>query len=212
LNSHHIFTEAFRGHPLLDVKALLGNSGCQCLQRLFLCGYTFTSSEDNVFDNTINNKRISITPGEGLYATWSPDDSWKEIRNALRHRIFVENPFMQQDVEQFRESVLRNKIIGLSQRSGRRRWNNLNEIEQECDLVFRQHKIICTEINVENEEFRPYHHAVAHGGLDALFGIHGAQLTEALWMKPGSLVVEFLPWVHEDMIMGGWTRTVSRVT
>jgi hypothetical protein len=46
----------------------------------------------------------------------------------------------------------------------------------------------------------------------ALIGIHGAQLTEAVWMKPGSLVVEFLPWVHPKMKIGWWTRTVKQVT
>ena len=30
LESHHIFTDAFRGHPLLDAKLLLENSGCRC--------------------------------------------------------------------------------------------------------------------------------------------------------------------------------------
>ena len=143
------------------------------------------------------------------------------MRNFLRKRIFDDDLTMQQNVVEFRKQVLQSKgveedlsewkIIGLSQRGGRRRWTNLNETKDECDHVLRPHKIVCIEINVEREEFHPFHHAVAHGALDALFGIHGAQLTEALWMKPGSLVVEFLPWVHEAMFMGGWTRTVSEM-
>jgi hypothetical protein len=34
LDFHHAFTDAFRGHPLLDFKSLLDNAGCQCLPRL----------------------------------------------------------------------------------------------------------------------------------------------------------------------------------
>jgi hypothetical protein len=37
-------------------------------------------------------------------------------------------------------------------------------------------------------------HAVAHGALNALIGVHGSQLTESLFMKTGSLLVEFLPY------------------
>jgi hypothetical protein len=218
LESHHIFTDAFRGHPLLDVKALLENSGCQCLQRLFLCGYT-VSRQHSPFDLLrMGAETITVSPGDGVSAKTAIPDGWNELRNTIRQRMFDENPFAQQDVEAYREKILRSKgvvedfnewkIVGLAQRNGRRRWNGLTEIEQECNIAFRPHKIICIEANVEEKEFRPYHHAIAHGGLNALFGIHGAQLTEALWMPPGSLVVEFLPWVHEAMIMGGWTRTV----
>ena len=222
LESHHVFSDAFRGHPLLDLKSLIDNAGCQCLQRLFLCGYSFSPSKSDRKSDTISSEPISISPGDGIFSKHPINDAWKEIRNVLRTRMFDENPFMQQDVQVHRENILRLKgvekdfnewkIVGLSQRSGRRRWNGLIEIEQQCDTVFRLHKIICTEINVEAKEFRPYHHAVAHGGLDALFGIHGAQITEALWLKPGSLVVEFLPWVHEKMIMGSWTRSVCTGT
>ena len=82
----------------------------------------------------------------------------------------------------------------------------------ECNTALRRHKIICTEVNVEDAKSHPYHQAVMHGALDGLIGIHGAQLTEAVWMKPGSLVVEFLPWLHPQSIPGGWTRTVKQAT
>jgi hypothetical protein len=168
-----------------------------------------------------SNKGISLTPGEGISA--KNQEVFAEVRNVLLKRVIDENPFMQADIQAYREKALRSKniegnfndwkVIGLSQHSGRRRWIGLTEIEQKCDLVLRSHKIICVEVNVESAEFHPYNHAVVHGGLDALFGIHGAQITEAMWMKPGSLAVEFLPWVHEDpSIMGSWTRSVRTIS
>ena len=51
-----------------------------------------------------------------------------------------------------------------------------------------------------------------HAALDALFGIHGAQLTEAVWMKPGSLVVEFLPHIPKGIGWGSWTAWTHRPT
>lgn len=221
LESHHIFTDAFRGHPLLDLKVLLHTAGCRCLQRLFLCGYNIDPPNRKAQKKlSSSNKGISLTPGEGISA--KNQEAFAEVRKVLLKRVIDENPFMQADIQAYREKALRSKniegnfndwkVIGLSQRSGRRRWIGLTEIEQKCDLVLRSHKIICVEVNVESAEFHPYNHAVVHGGLDALFGIHGAQITEAMWMKPGSLAVEFLPWVHEDLIMGTWTRSVRTIS
>jgi hypothetical protein len=74
--------------------------------------------------------------------------------------------------------------VSLAQRSGRRRWLNLQDNENVCDQALRRHKILCTEINVEIKESHPYSQAITHGALDDLFGIHGAQLTEAIcWTR-----------------------------
>jgi hypothetical protein len=216
MDSHHIFSDAFRGNPLLDAKRLLDNSGCQCVRRLFFCGYSFSTA--NLTVDGDSPKVLSISGGSGISSSSPSADTWNKLRQAILKGIVEENPFMQEDIKYYREKTLQDKgasgnltewkIIGLSQRNGRRKWKNLDKIEEQCNKDFRQHKIICTEVNVEKKYFYPYYQAVVHGGLDALYGIHGAQLTEAIWMKPGSLVVELLPWVHEKMIMGPWTREV----
>jgi hypothetical protein len=217
LDSHHLFTDAFSTHPLLDFKSLLHNTGCQCVRRLIMCGYKET---DDGVGNKVVTPNFSISPQES--AGWR-NEMYQELRETIRRRVILENPLVQQDIEVYREKVLTAegiespfddwKVIGLAQRTGRRRWVNLVKNKQECNNALRRHKIICTEVNVEVKESHPYHQAVMHGALDGLIGIHGAQLTEAVWMKPGSLVVEFLPWLHRELkYEGGWTRRVKQAT
>ena len=110
------------------------------------------------------------------------------------------------------------KIVGLTQRSDRRGWHNHNEVMDACRDRYTNptHKILCISIDVGSKEFRhrPELHIAAHYELSALFGVHGAQLTEAIFMHhPHSLVVEFLPFVPEKTnITGDWVRLVHRPT
>jgi hypothetical protein len=219
LDSHHIFTDAFRGHPLLDFKSLLDNAECQCLPRLLLCGYRRNKEKAA----KLGGGKV-IEPGNGIFP-WGTNykyNVYDDLRKRIRRRV-LENPLARDDIKAYKEQVLRDKgvtadfddwkLIGLAQRSGRRRWLNLQENENACDQALRRHKILCTEINVEIKESYPYRQAISHGALDGLFGIHGAQLTEAIWMKRGSLVVEFLPWMHKGTTkIGGWTRNVGAPT
>jgi hypothetical protein len=212
LDSHHAFTDAFRGHPLLDFKSLLDNAGCQCLPRLLLCGYKNNKSGEH------GNGTV-IEPSGLIHSARS---TYQGLRQMIRQRVIVDNPLAQDDIKAYKEKLLRSKgveagfddwkLIGLAQRSGRRRWRNLRENENACDQALRRHKILCTEINVEVKESYPYSQAITHGALDGLFGIHGAQLTEAIWMKPGSLVVEYLVWLKNGVDLGDWTRTVQGPT
>ena len=103
------------------------------------------------------------------------------------------------------------KIVGLAQRTGRRKWLNIDATMRMCNNL-RLQRILCMIVNVENPEFHPSHHVVVHGSLDALIGIHGAQMTDALWMKPGSTVVEILTYLPLGIMMGSWTRWSKAAT
>jgi hypothetical protein len=134
---------------------------------------------------------------------------------------------MQQMIEAYRRKVLRKasairhdfntsdyKIIGLAQRTKRRKWKDLNKLITYCNQKYKPLKIVCVEVNIEKEEWsNAVNHVIAHGGLDALIGIHGATLTEALLMpRAGSVVVELLPWIHPEQKWGSWTKWVHRPT
>ena len=178
----------------------------------------------NINHGAAANKRKRASPGVS---------DRQRMRQILRDWTMGTNPLLQDWVDQHRQlqlrkyssSLLRNvlkqqriissewKVIGLAQRSKRRRWLHIYDLQQLCNRRFLSKKIICVVVNIEEEEWaNPVKHVVAHGGLDVLMGIHGAQLTEALWMPPHSLVVEFLPWIPPDINWGKWTKWVHRPT
>jgi hypothetical protein len=219
-DSHHIFTDAFRARQLHDFKSLLQNSGCMCHKRLILCGY------EEKDDGKKGEKMI--TPGEGLL---QPDGAWgpevyQTLRQTTRRNVINENHHMQVDIKAYRQKVLGEnnvknafegdwKVIGLAQRNkgNPHHWKNLKQNKDECNHFMKRHKIICKEVNIEDKnQVHSYQQAVMHGALDGLIGIYGAQLTEAVWMKPGSLVVALLPWLHPDVNESKSVRAVKEVT
>jgi hypothetical protein len=104
-------------------------------------------------------------------------------------------------------------IIGLSQRTTRRKWLDATETMKQCNEKFNRMHIACVLVNIEDAIWaNPLKHLAVHAALDGLIGIHGAQLTEAVWMPSGSLVVELLPWNHPTVSQGGWTKWVHRPT
>lgn len=223
LESHHAFSAPFLSHQLLNVLELLQSTSCSCVERLILCGYEFNQVEQQGGEG--ENHEILVEPGPGLaYQSFQTKGApkhdpafFRASRNFVRQRVILDNPMVQGDIFEARREFLRLqgvkpdesaewKIVGLAQRSGRRRWVNIADSVQMCK-GFRKEKIICVVVNVE-DGYTPIDHVVVHGGLDALIGVHGAQLTDALWMKPGSVVVEFLPYLPSGARYGSWTRTV----
>jgi hypothetical protein len=85
-------------------------------------------------------------------------------------------------------------------------------VQKQTQQVLFSRRVVVVEMNVEVQSSTPYQQIVRHGALDALVGIHGAQMTEAIWMKPGSWVLELLPFVPHGIIMGDWTTSTDRPT
>ncbi|KAL7550252.1 hypothetical protein ACHAWF_013495 [Thalassiosira exigua] len=123
------------------------------------------------------------------------------------------------------------KIVGLTQRVKRRRWLNLDKVVSYCNARYFEHGILCVEVNVERlpssldngggktrEILTPeYEQILMHRSLDALIGIHGAQLTQAVLMPKNSTVVELLPWVPKEdyfkrEVWGEWVQTTDNPT
>ena len=74
------------------------------------------------------------------------------------------------------------------------------------------------EVNVETMPSGPHTQLIVHRSLDGLIGIHGAQLTQAILLPKGAVVVELLPWAPSDYfgtghkVWGEWTRSVTNPT
>ena len=91
-------------------------------------------------------------------------------------------------------------IVGLAQRTSRRKWLNLSEVIDSCHEHFlgnnntNKTQVVCIEVNVENTT-TPHEQFLLHRSLDALIGVHGAQMTQSLFLPPGSHILELLPWI-----------------
>lgn len=161
---------------------------------------------------------------DSQYKTRYKSDRFKKVRARLRAALVDRNPHVQSDALRFRNLQLERlhipvedrpkyRLVGLAQRNGRRRWRDLSSLQytvQNQLLMDRRH-IVLVQMNVEVDS-SSYQQLVRHAALDGLVGIHGAQLTEAVWMRDGSWVVELLPFVPQFVFMGHWTRTVHEPT
>jgi hypothetical protein len=151
----------------------------------------------------------------------------RDVRNYIRSQLIVNNPGVQTDMARYRTWVHDGiypkdeksdfVLVGLTQRLGRRRWRNLDDVMREVQARLKHSeaalgkRIVLVEMNVE-EDSSSYQQLVRHGALDGLIGIHGAQLTEAVWMKDGAWVIELLPYIPSYSMWGQWTRMVHKPT
>lgn len=150
-------------------------------------------------------------------------DEWADLRYFLASNFINHYPKLKEDVISFRKDALRRlkhiddnyngdtkewKFVGLAQRSYRRSWINLPEVADVCNSLFKTDsakKVVCIEVNVEKTN-SPYEQLVLHQSVDALVGVHGAQLTQAVLLPPHAHILELLPWVT-DYIRGAWVQT-----
>ena len=160
-----------------------------------------------VRDNT--NKYCNADYGQKKLALETEDcDVWQDLRISLIKTYERIYPAMNQDVSIYREYLIKNalgttfspsfvlgdfihhdwKIIGLSQRSDRRKWLNINDTLSHCNTRYHAKKIVCVEVDVANlptnfigtgtnnylssvEE-----QMVLYRSIDSLIGIHGSQV------------------------------------
>jgi hypothetical protein len=106
-------------------------------------------------------------------------------------------------------------LIGLTQRSGRRRWSNLNQVIKNCNThaPFVRAKILCIEVNMDHASSHVLQQAVIHGSIQAFVGIHGSHFVNAVMLPKGATILEFQPWFPDWMRFGReWARRTDIAT
>jgi hypothetical protein len=168
-----------------------------------------------------NNRETSyaLWPGTSIHSDRKP--SREHIRSYINENIQAYFPHVERDVMLFRKEVLQKRhlvpqnyagdtkewiFVGLAQRALRRTWINLSSSIQACSTTDfsinanETSKVVCLEVNVENTT-SPVEQFILHRSLDGgLIGVHGAQMTHALFLPDYSHVLELLPWVPVSKI------------
>ena len=231
LEGHQLFLGLLTSNAVFPFKSLVDNVGCTCMQRLFMCGFSppdqqGISKPKGSMELDRQHQRFNT-----LLQTNHGNSSMSiyEYARDLVLRLGVEeNPVIRNKIQDFRIQTIKSamynnsmersaiqerdwKIIGLIQRSSRRKWLNLDQALSLCNQQVYQN-VACIEVNVESKGMEsPVQHLITHGALDGFMSIHGATLGDALLLPRGALVVEMLPYVLGKQ-MGDWTRSVDTPT
>ncbi|KAL7473968.1 hypothetical protein ACHAXS_014259 [Conticribra weissflogii] len=142
---------------------------------------------------------------------------YRRLRNDLLRTYHEKDPSLSRKVENYKMKILMNKglkskgekvnewkFVGLAIRKSRRKWLNVKQSLTLCRKKFWKHKIACLLVDVESAG-SPEEQLLQHHSLDALVGIHGAQLTQGVLLPNDGHVLELLPWIPEYLI-GKWTQ------
>jgi hypothetical protein len=216
------------------------NDSCQCYQMLVFCGYdTYMQQHRNASERyTLWPSKYIDKSGDDIDGssacnpvsplfTALPNEcqEFAKLKSYVLSNIEANFPSIEDAIAQHRRALLLRQnlveenyngdtkewiIVGLAQRYLRRKWLNLANVTEACNVIFNNQNMLCIEVNVEGAK-NPYEQFIIHRSLDALVGVHGAQLTQAVFLPAGSHVLELLPWIPE-YIRGGWTARTSRPT
>ena len=102
------------------------------------------------------------------------------------------------------------KFVGFACRKSRRLWLNIGDVMSMCNENFREHKVACIIVDVE-EAGSPEEQLITQRLLDALIGVHGAQLTQGVLLPMHGYILELLRWVS-SYTGGGWTFSTGAPT
>lgn len=211
--------------------SLVDNRGsCECYQTLAFCGYTVNQTANTLeLTSQINYKEKQTDKSRWCSGKSNIDvncTSFSEVRQDMLAQYAKKNPMLQDDVREYKRQTLIKigltsdeveeeegvdewKIVGLTMRQSRRRWLNIDDAVKACDN-FRSQKVVCITVNVE-EAASAEEQLLMHMSLNALIGVHGAQLTQGIFLPRHSYIVELLPWIP-DWAWGEWVATTDTPT
>ena len=205
------------------------SSECQCYQKLVFCGYNtylqqnyssemYTLWPSKYIDETGDEIEgpSACNPVSPLFTSMSNEcQEFAKLKSYVLSNIEANYPGIEKTVIQHRRSILMKlhridesysgdtkdwSIVGLAQRYSRRVWLNLQNVTEACNAKFYDEKVVCIEVNVEGTH-SPHEQFLLHRSLDVLIGVHGAQLTQAVFLKPHGHVLELLPWIPVSMFI-----------
>jgi len=186
--------------------------------------YTLWPSE---FLNNEGIGRICRFPGSLNQHAKNDCKIWAGLRDFLISNIEMNHPTLEDEITNHRRTILLQKglvdegyggnskewkFVGLTQRTYRRSWLNLPGVLSRCESAFvgnatNLQKVVCVEINVEQAS-SPYEQLLMHRSLDAIVGVQGAQLTQAIFLPRHATVLELLPWHPKGYsLRGAWTQS-----
>ena len=152
-------------------------------------------------------------------------DAYSRLRYALFHNIGSQYHDIDRLIRNRRREVLASQnlirgnytgdtsewtFVGLAQRSSRRSWINMPSVMNACRKEFAGSRVVLVEVNVEYTS-TPSEQFLLHRSLDAMVGVHGAQMTQGILLPPGSHILELLPWVP-SYARGDWVTWTSSPT
>ena len=174
--------------------------------------------------NTANDlERIGFCGKDDLHKDIFSCNEWADLRKFLASNLLKRYSTLEDDIFHYRRDVLIRRdfvpkeyngttqewtFVGLAQRSYRRSWINLPDVLDECNSLFtkKAKNVVCVEVNVE-KTLDPYEQLILHRASNALIGVHGAQMTQAVLLPQHGHVLELLPWVPENYNLRGlWVQ------
>ncbi|KAL9191444.1 hypothetical protein ACHAXT_001150 [Thalassiosira profunda] len=193
------------------------------------------ADDDNDSDSAITPTRQNVTIFKPKAVISNPKTEcgkadpqctvYRNLRRDLLDTYKQKGPQLEQKIRQYRVQLLEQKgyirkgsassvdewkFVGLAHRKYRRRWLNIDEAIDLCDDKFANSKVACVTIDVE-EAKSPAEQLLMHHSLNALVGVHGAQLTQGVLLPSHGYILELLPWIP-FYLWGAWVSVTHAPT
>ncbi len=179
----------------------------------------------------LQDNKVVFVPTGVIDERNNSQSKWQELRSGLidriqeryqdldrmiyqyRRRILIDNRLitsLEDDVDVYGGNSNDWKFVGVTRRKKRRAWLNIDDSISACNEKFRQHRIVCVIIDVEDVETAE-EQLLMHRSLHALVGIHGAQLTQGVLLPSHAHILELLPHIPPGD-WGGWVASTNAPT
>lgn len=177
------------------------------------------NNKDKDDNNDNHNNHTNLMPLKTLLSRMEPEEArniYPEMIIEYNHWVDINDINLDQDIKKWKYKQLSDyfpnidgdklwneidewKFIGLYDRKVRRSWLKIKDDKLKCNDKYNKYKIFCHIIILEG-----FLHSrdviIIHRASFMLIGVHGAQLTDAIWMKydvnklQNKYIIELLPY------------------